>query len=68
MREIFRTCIWMSTVKAIVTAADIQMTSELEIVNPELYLLLWMILKLQLSIDFTVERGRGYLPSNDRVR
>ena len=52
--------------EGIVTAADIQMTSELEIVNPELYLFTVDDPKTQLSIDFTVERGRGYLPSNDR--
>ena len=47
--------------EGIVTAADIQMTSELEIVNPELYLFTVDDAKTQLSIDFTVERGRGYL-------
>jgi DNA-directed RNA polymerase subunit alpha len=53
--------------EGIVTAADIQMTSELEIVNPELYLFSVDDPKTQLSIHFTVERGRGYLPSNDRL-
>ncbi len=52
--------------EGVVTAADIQVTSELEIVNPELYLFTVDDPKTKLSIDFTVERGRGYLPSNDR--
>ena len=52
--------------EGVVTAADIQVTSELEIVNPELYLFSVDDPKTKLSIDFTVERGRGYLPSNDR--
>lgn len=51
----------------VVTAADIQVTSELEIVNPELYLFTVDDPKTKLSIDFTVERGRGYFPSNDRT-
>jgi DNA-directed RNA polymerase subunit alpha len=52
--------------EGVVTAADIQVTSELEIVNPEIYLFTVDDPKTKLSIDFTVERGRGYLPSNDR--
>jgi DNA-directed RNA polymerase subunit alpha len=53
--------------EGVVTAADIQLTAELEIVNPELYLFTVDDPKTQLAIDFTVERGRGYMPSNDRV-
>jgi len=52
--------------EGVVTAADIQVTSEIEIVNPELYLFTVDDPKTQLTIDFTVERGRGYLPSNER--
>ncbi len=52
--------------EGVVTAADIQVTSEIEIVNPELYLFTVDDPKAQLTIDFTVERGRGYLPSNER--
>lgn len=52
--------------EGVVTAADIHMTSELEIVNPEIYLFTVDDPKTKLSIDFTVERGRGYLPSNER--
>lgn len=53
--------------EGVVTAADIQTTAEIEIVNPELYLFTVDDPKTQLSIDFTVERGRGYLPSDERV-
>ena len=53
--------------EGVVTAADIQVTSEIEIVNPELYLFTVDDPKAQLTIDFTVERGRGYALSNDRV-
>jgi len=52
--------------EGVVTAADIQVTSELEIMNPELYLFTVDDPKAQLTMDFTVERGRGYLPSNER--
>jgi len=52
--------------EGVVTAADIQVTSELEIVNPDLYLFTVDDPKTKLTIDFTVERGRGYLPSNER--
>lgn len=47
-----------------VTAADIQLPSEIEIVNPDLYLFTVDDPKAQLSLDFTVERGRGYLPND----
>jgi len=52
--------------EGVVTAADIQVTSEIEIVNPELYLFTVDDPKTQLTMDFTVERGRGYVPSNER--
>ena len=52
--------------EGVVTAADIQVTSEIEIVNPELYLFTVDDPKTQLTMDFTVERGRGYLPSSER--
>jgi DNA-directed RNA polymerase subunit alpha len=52
--------------EGVVTAADIQVPSELEIVNPELFLFTADDPKTKISIDFTVERGRGYLPANER--
>jgi len=49
-----------------VTAADIICPSEVEIINPELYLFTVDSKKANLEIDLTVERGRGYSPSNER--
>ena len=49
-----------------VTAADINCPGEIEIVNPELYLFTVDDAKTKLEIDMTVEKGRGYLPANDR--
>ncbi len=50
-----------------VTAADIVLPPEVEIVNPDLYLFSVDDKNAKLEIDMTVERGRGYLPSNERV-
>ena len=49
-----------------VTAADIQVPAEVEIVNPELYLFTVDDNKIHLEVDMTVERGRGYMPANER--
>jgi DNA-directed RNA polymerase subunit alpha len=49
-----------------VTAADIQVPAEVEIVNPDLYLFTVDDPKTRLEIDMTVERGRGYSPANER--
>lgn len=48
-----------------VTAADIITPAEIEIVNPELYLFTVDDNKTKLDLEFTVERGRGYLPANE---
>jgi DNA-directed RNA polymerase subunit alpha len=50
-----------------VTAADIITPAEVEIVNPDLYLFTVDGAKTKLDIEFTVERGRGYSPANERV-
>jgi DNA-directed RNA polymerase subunit alpha len=50
-----------------VTAADIQVPAEVEIVNPELQLFTVDDPKTRLEIDMTVERGRGYSPANERL-
>jgi DNA-directed RNA polymerase subunit alpha len=52
--------------EGVVTAADIQVPAEVEIVNPELYLFTVDASDTRLEIDMTVERGRGYSPSSDR--
>ena len=49
-----------------VTAADIICPPEVEIINPELYLFTVDSKKANLELDLTVERGRGYSPSNER--
>ena len=49
-----------------VTAADIQVPGEVEIVNPEQYLFAVDDPDVNLEIDLTVERGRGYSPANER--
>jgi len=50
-----------------VTAADIITPAEVEIVNPDLYLFTVDNNKTKLDIELTVERGRGYSPSNERA-
>jgi DNA-directed RNA polymerase subunit alpha len=52
--------------EGVVTAADVQVPAEVEIVNPELYLFTVDASDTRLEIDMTVERGRGYSPSSDR--
>jgi len=49
-----------------VTAADIIIPAEVEIVNPDLYLFTVDNNKTKLDVEFTVERGRGYSPANER--
>ena len=49
-----------------ITAADISLPSEVEIVNPEQYLFTVDEKRERLEIDMTVERGRGYSPANER--
>jgi DNA-directed RNA polymerase subunit alpha len=50
-----------------VTAADIQAPPEIEIVNPDLYLFTVDDPRTRLEIEMTVERGRGYIPANERT-
>jgi DNA-directed RNA polymerase subunit alpha len=52
--------------EGIVTAADIITPPEVEIINPDLYLFTADSSKAHLDIEFTVERGRGYSPANER--
>lgn len=53
-----------------VTAGDIKAPPEIEILNPDLYLFTVDAQDASLDIDFTVEQGRGYRPTNegDRTR
>jgi DNA-directed RNA polymerase subunit alpha len=52
--------------EGVVTAADIQMPADVEIVNPELYLFTVDDPSTRLEIDMTVGRGRGYSPASER--
>ncbi len=52
--------------EGVVTAADIIAPPEVEIVNPELYLFTVDNNKATMDIEFSVERGRGYSPANER--
>jgi len=49
-----------------VTAADIVVPAEVEIVNPDLYLLTVDGRDTPLTIEMTVGRGRGYVPAEER--
>ncbi len=49
-----------------ITAADIKMPPEVEIINPDLYLFTVDDPKVDLEIEMTVEKGRGYLPIEER--
>jgi DNA-directed RNA polymerase subunit alpha len=54
--------------EGVVTAGDIQAPPEIEIVNPDLYLLTTDSNKARLDIEFQVEAGRGYSPAEQRDR
>ena len=46
-----------------VTAADLQLTADIEVLNPELHLAS-LNAKGRLSVDITVDRGRGYVSAD----
>jgi len=52
--------------KSEVTAADIECPPDVEIINPELHLLTLDSSDTELDIEFTVEKGRGYSPAEER--
>ena len=52
--------------EGMVTAADIITSSDVEVINPDLYLFTVDDPKTRIDIEFTVERGRGYSPANER--
>ncbi len=51
-----------------VTAADIQIPPEVEIINPDLYLFTVDSDDAYLEIEMTAETGRGYSPAEERGR
>lgn len=52
--------------EGVVTAADIITPAEIEIVNPDLYLMTVDGRAKPLTIEMTVGKGRGYLPTENR--
>jgi DNA-directed RNA polymerase subunit alpha len=50
----------------VVTAADIEVQGDFEIVNPDLYLATIDSAEGRLSIEFQVEHGKGYVPASSR--
>jgi len=52
--------------EGVVTAADIVTPAEIEIVNPDLYLMTVDGRSKALTIEMTVGKGRGYLPTEER--
>ena len=54
--------------EGVVTAADLQIPPEVEIINPDLYLLTLDSKDAQFEMELSVEQGRGYSPSDERGR
>ncbi len=52
--------------EGVVTAADIEYPSEVEIVNPDLHLLTLDSDDSKMELEMVVETGRGYSPSEER--
>src|SRR5262245_53928621 len=50
----------------VVTAGDIMCPADVEIANPELYLATLDSADSHLDVEFTVERGEGYIPADGR--
>lgn len=51
-----------------VTAGDFEKNSDVEIVNPDLHLATLTDKKAVLELEITVERGRGYRPTEERSK
>jgi DNA-directed RNA polymerase subunit alpha len=54
--------------EGVVTAADLQVPSEVEIINPDLYLFTVDSPNANIEMEFKVESGRGYSPADERGR
>ena len=54
--------------QGMVTASDIIAPPEVEVLNPDLYLFTVNEDDVHLDFEFTVEKGRGYLPAEGRGR
>jgi DNA-directed RNA polymerase subunit alpha len=51
--------------KSVVTAGDIEAPADIDIINPELQILTLDTLESDLEIELTVERGVGFMPSEN---
>jgi DNA-directed RNA polymerase subunit alpha len=56
----------MATGPGVVTASDLIYPSEIDIVNPELYIASLDNAEARLELELTVEKGAGYMPSDGR--
>lgn len=54
--------------EGVITAADLQVPPEIEIINPDLYLFTIDAPEGHVEVEFMVEAGRGYSPSDERGR
>jgi len=54
--------------KSVITAGDIEAPADVDIINPELQILTLDTLDSTLEMEFTVERGKGYVPSENHPR
>lgn len=54
--------------EGVITAADIQVPPEIEIINPDLYLFTIDTSGASVEMEFHVETGRGYSPAEERGR
>jgi DNA-directed RNA polymerase subunit alpha len=54
--------------EGVVTAADLQVPANVEIINPELYLFTADSPDAIIEMEFKVESGRGYSPADERGR
>lgn len=54
--------------KSVVTAGDIEAPADIDIVNPELQILTLDTMESELEIEFAVERGVGYVPSESHEK
>lgn len=52
----------------VVTAADIEKTSDVEIVNPDLHIATLTDKKAELDMEIFVSKGRGYMPVEERSK
>lgn len=54
--------------EGVVSAADLECSAELELINPDLYLFTVDAASAKTQMEMTVQRGRGYSPAEDRGR